>query len=370
MAIARIEALNDRRRRGLHRRIGSEGIQPSPAKLAEYGYFDRSVTGVGWVRLASTVHNNADTMSNQPTHIFSPNFLEHASMAFSNAREQEDGYSGNDIELFATKLTRNKLHTVCAIAMILQKQYMEILVQNVGLPAWPKNPRQFYAARYRRGQILILHALIGSIMINLRRLIGLEPQGPREKRIVRLDHILKAGPKEFLLDFRAALHLGFGTRNAERIRQQKLVDSAFTLWLCGLWLLTSPAINARDQYLERPKLPARTADWISFIRDTYGEDSEVGRRWAAIPASEEGRSLAEGCHCIIRAAAARNPRSLFNCPEASFDRLLWCVRVILEESFMCPNLEGKIGEENDEVMLFLEDGACSVQTMNQNLRSP
>lgn len=355
MAVARVKAMYKHQQ---------SKCGPSATRLAEDVFSDRSVTGVGWVRLVHNAIERADTKSSQQNHLFSPRFLAHASMAFSNTSEQGCGYSAIDTHLFATTMTRNKLHTVCATAMILQKQYMEILVKNVDLPAWPENSRQFHAARYRRGQILVLHAITKSIIMYLRGLVGLEQSSLRDKRIIRLGHILKAGPKDFLQDFRAVLHVGFGTRNAERIRQQRLLDSAFTLWLCGLWLWTCPASKVEGPDPPRAALPLRTAKWIHFARTTYGEDSDIGRRWDELPASEEGRSLAENCQCILEAAAEKNPQSFYNCPEANTDRLLWCYRVILEESFMSPDLEGQAGDDNDEIMLFLKEGPRPVQQVD------
>ncbi|KAI4101632.1 MAG: hypothetical protein L6R37_004865 [Teloschistes peruensis] len=241
--------------------------------------------------------------------------------------------------------------------MILQKQYLDILAKNVDLPAWPENARQFYAARYRRGQMLILQAVVESIVTNLQGLTGLDPDGSRDRRILRLDHVLKAGPREFLSDFRALLHVGLGTRNADRIQQQGSVDTVFTLWLCGLQLWTLATADTNDSLSVRAELPTRTAQWVSFVCKTYGQVSEIGRRWATMPASNEGESLVEGCLSMIQVATVKSPQSLYNHPAATSGLLLWCFRVILEESFMCPGLEGQAGEENDEIMLFLEQGA-------------
>ncbi|KAL9577176.1 MAG: hypothetical protein Q9212_006535 [Teloschistes hypoglaucus] len=278
-------------------------------------------------------------------------------MAFSNAREHDDGYSSSDTELFASAMTRNKLHSACAIAMILQKQFLDILVKNVDLPAWPKNTRQFYAARYRRGQMLILQAVVESITTNLQGLTGLDPAGLRDRRILRLDHVLKAGPRDFLSDFRALLHVGLGTRNADRIKQQGSTDTVFTLWLCGVRLWTLATADTNDSLFVRAELPTRMVKWASFVWKTYGQDSEIGRRWATMPASNEGKSLVEGCLSMVQVATVKKPQSLYNHPAATSDLLLWCFRVMLEESFMCPGLEGQAGEENDEIMLFLEQGA-------------
>ncbi|KAL8815038.1 MAG: hypothetical protein Q9223_005793 [Gallowayella weberi] len=349
MAVARIREI-------LHQRPASPAVEPAPehvdvhiARSITDTHSGRFSTGVGSVRLT---HNYDEEM--RPDHAFSPGFLEQASIAFSNAREYRQGFSNSDTKLLAGPLTRNKLHTTCAIAMILQKQYAELVATNCDLPRWPDNQRQFHAARYRRGQLYILKTLTESILGSLRRLAGLDASWPRDKRLIRLEHILKAGPKEFLIDFRAVLHVGFGTRNPEKIRQGMLLDSAFTLWLYGLWLWTAFVPNLEGQLSDRPALPIRTSGWIDFIRKTYGNDSDIGQRWNRIPAGEEGQSLTESCSYIITAAAAKNPKSIYSSEEPSTDRLLWCLRVIREETFMCPNLEGKVGDENDEFMLFFE----------------
>ena len=346
MAVARVAALCKQRIRGT----------ASAGQAAEDDLFTRPITGVGWVRLVGNGPHHDETSAKQQTHCFSPTFLAHASMAFFNASEISSGYSKADIELFASDMTRSKLHTACAIAMILQKQYTDILAGNANLPHWPKNLRQFHAARYRRGQILILNAIIKTIITKLRAFMGLEQPWLRGKRVVRLDHILKAGPKDFLQEFRSVLHVGVGTRNVQRIRQQNLLDTAFTLWLCGLWLWTYS--HEQEPSRRRTALPTRTAKWLSFVCKTYGEESNIGRQWDRLSTSEEGKLLAGNCQGIVSAAVQKNPQSFYNSPEATFSRMLWCYRVILEESFMCPDLDGDgVDDGNDEIMLFLKDGS-------------
>ncbi|KAL8997329.1 MAG: hypothetical protein Q9169_003363 [Polycauliona sp. 2 TL-2023] len=326
-------------------------IEPSIAKADPRVGSTRPITGVGWVRL---VHNRINHRETKVEYLFSPGFLEEASIAFSNAREHGRGFSSTDTTLFAGPATRNKLHTACAIAMMLQKHYVDLTASNLNLPRWPRNQRQFHAARYRRGQLHILRTVIMSIVTSMRCLVGLDTSWPRDKRLLRLELILKAGPKDFLVDFRAVLHVGYGTRNAEKIRQQMLLDPTFTLWLCGLWLWTLPNLDTDYSMCDRAALPTRTASWIAFIRQTYGDESEIGRQWAAIPASEEGSSLAESCYYIIQTAAAKNPQSIYSDPKVDVGRLVWCLRVIREETFMCPDLDGRTGDETDEIMLFLE----------------
>ncbi|KAL8996968.1 MAG: hypothetical protein Q9188_006439 [Gyalolechia gomerana] len=354
-AVARIEAILNQREPGAAVNDTPQATDRSNLRPSEDTSTDPSLVGVGWVRLIQSVQEDSKTSSNSPTYIFSPNFLLQAFLAFSNARERINGFFTNDVDFSTTSVSRNKIHTMCAITMMLQKQQMDIIIANAGLPAWPENERQFHGARYRRGQLLILCNVIQSIITNLRRLVGLDPLWPRDRRIIRLEHILKAGPKEFLQDFRAALHAGLGTRKPEKIRRQNSVEAAFTLWLCGLWLWTSSALSSQRKQYSGFLLPDNIARWMTFIHVTYGEESGAGRQWVEIVASEEDGSLAESYYGIAKAAAARNPRSLYSCPEADIHRLLWCLRIIREESFMCPSLDGDVGDEGDELMLFLED---------------
>lgn len=313
-------------------------------------------SGIGWVRLVSYSHAGFSLEPKAPSFMFSEGFLQQASIAFFNIREEQTAIPISDADVCSPTLTRNKLHTVCAIAMMLQKQCSDIIAGNSSLPVWPRNQRQFYAARYRRGQLRILRSVSGSMIGSLRRIVGLTSSLPRDRRIMRLEHILKAAPKEFLQDFRAAIHVALGTRDAKKIRQQNLTESAFTLWLCGLWLWSLPITDSDSKRRNRPSLPTRTEDWVAFVDTTYSDHSVIGKRWARIPASEEGQLLAESHHSIVKAAAAKNPQSIYGHPEATTDRLLWCLRVIREESLVCPNLEGEVEDQADEIVLFLESG--------------
>lgn len=356
VAVARIQAIHHRREPAAAGSELSEAKNSPNLRPSEGASTYVSPTGVGWVGLIHGVQENSEPNSHLPKYMFSPDFLAQAFMAFSNAHERVNKSFTNDVDFSGTPVSRNKLHTMCAIIMLLQKQQMDIIVANAALPDWPENERQFHAARYRRGQLLILRTVIQSIITNLRRLVGFDPLWPRDKRILRLEHILKAGPKEFLQDFRAALHAGLGTRNPDKIRQRNLVEVSFTIWLCGLWLWSS-------QYKQqcRSLLLGSTARWVAFVHVTYGEESQTGRQWAETPASEEDESIVQSCHAIIEAATAKNPRSMYCCLRADSPRLLWCLRVIREESFMCPGLDGDVGDEGDELMLFLEDGVGATE---------
>ncbi|KAL8921532.1 MAG: hypothetical protein Q9208_005686 [Pyrenodesmia sp. 3 TL-2023] len=316
---------------------------------------DHSSSGIGWVRLLPRSRDRSYLQPENLQFTFREGFLQQASIAFFNTRERRTGTPFRDAVIRSAEQTRNRLHTMCAIAMMLQQQYSDIVAHNVSLPPWPKNQRQFHAARYRRGQLHILRSVSDSVVKSLRAVAGLTPNVPRDKRIMRLEHILVAAPKDFLRDFRAAIHVGLGTRDAAKLKQQDLAESAFILWLCGLWLWSLPTSSPVSQVPGRQNLPARTAKWLAFVRATYGGESEIGRRWSALPASEEGRLLTESHYCMVRAAAEKNPQSIYSHAEATSDRLLWCLRVIREESFVSPNLDGEVAMATDEIILFLEE---------------
>lgn len=365
VAVARIEQVLGQRAVS-EKASGADGSVTTESAITESATsttVNHRIAGVGWVRLLPTIPSGADINMVQPLYVFSESFLEHASMAFFNARETMTEEPIADANLCSSPLTRNKLHTICATAMIFQKQYVAITENDYYLPPWPMNQRQLCAARYRRRQRTTLHTVSCSIVADLRRLTGLDRTWSRDKRIMRLEHILKAGPKEFLTDFRAALHVGLGTRDAVKIRQQRLSESAFTVWLCGLWLWTLPGSDSDGRPSGRPPLPARTAAWVDFARATYDEGSSIGSQWSHLPTSEEGRLLAQSYHSIIKAAAAKHQQSVYNHPEPTAARLLWCLRVIREESFMSPGLDGEAGDEDDELMLFLEDGMSIADRM-------
>ncbi|KAL8937315.1 MAG: hypothetical protein Q9216_004487 [Gyalolechia sp. 2 TL-2023] len=364
VAIARIEGILNQRGPAAAVIDKPQTIGISNSKPSDDTSPGHSLLGVGWVRLIQGGQEDSKTSSNQHAYMFSPKFLEKASMAFSNARERTNGTFADGVDFSTTDVSRNKLHTMCAITMMLQKQQTDITIANAGLSAWPENERQFHAARYRRGQLLILRTVIQSIIMNLRRLVGLDLSWPRDKRVISLEHILKAGPREFLQDFRAALHAGLGTRNPEKIKRQNAVEAAFTVWLYGLWLWTSSAFSPWRNQNSGNLLSDSIARWMAFIHVTYGQGSGTHRLWAETAASEEDDSLAESYHSIVKAAAAKNPRSLYSYPEADTDRLLWCLRIIREESHMCPSLDGDVGDEGDELMLFLEDGVNQIEQVD------
>lgn len=342
--------------------------------------------GIQWLRLLDPTEDNGDNGS-QPSYEFSPHFLEELSGALSNERElfEPDQSLRSKVKFFDDILTRNKLNVMCAVVMKLQRQTEAITFHDNDLPQWPMNDKQFHAARYRRSQLRILRTVTHALLSNLRTSVGLNPYGARCMQIVRLEHVLLESPKEFLIQFRACLNAGLGTRKAAKIREKQWVECTFTLWMCGLWLWDPCGVKKGDA---RPgsNFQAKASQWLYWVRQVYGDSPEtenlvtIHRKRKLISTKDSPRSrrdggldmedtdndivgpdansddflAAESYLRVINAAVAKNNGSLYNHPEVTAMRLWWCMNIIRQEGIMCPNLEGETGEEHDEFVLFLE----------------
>lgn len=332
-----------------------------------------------WVSLNDDIPNVGKDDSNL-AYRFSPCFLEMCSIAFANSREiaKSDFCSSHSIEFTQIQVSRNKLHVMCAMTMMLQRQHVAITKHDGDLPPWPRNEKQFYAARYRRSQLRILHCVSESILGELKGMAGINSSKARDARVVRLEHILMESPAGLSTDYRAALNAGLGTRSAAKIRNNGWVQCAFTIWLCGLWLWNSKNLQ-RKLECSNSELPDKISRWLRFLRCAYGnppilefDESQSDRlkdgnefEKSEFNLSIDSTSLArqrddktavvESYFAIIKAAVKKHPTSIFASPDVTVVFLMWCLDIIEAEGIMFPNLEGKIGDENDEFILFLED---------------
>ena len=339
---------------------------------------------IQWVRLVDNI-NDDGVDDNEQSYEFSPHFLEELSGALSNEREilEPDLSLRSEVNFSDDTLTRNKLNVMCAVLMKLQRQIAAIACHDDILPPWPLNDKQFHAARYRRSQLRILRSVTNSLLGNLQTWIGLDPHKARHLQIVRLEHILLELPQEFLAHFRACLNAGLGTRKATKIREKQWVECAFTLWMCGLWLWDPSGLKRCDAPLGSD-FDARISQWLCWVRRVYGDspetenlvtihkkrilkspgdfgdggsDSESLNNGIVRPdVDREDLLVVESYLRVAQATVKKNRNSIYNHPEVTVVRLLWCLNIIRQEGFMCPNLEGKTGEENDEFVLFLEVG--------------
>ena len=339
---------------------------------------------IEWVRLVNKTKDDGDD-DKQPPYEFSPYFLSDLSAALFNEREllEPDRSMFARVNFSDDTITRNKMNVMCAVVMKLQKQTVAIASHDDKLPQWPLNDKQFHAARYRRSQLHILRSVTGYLLEDLQSLIGLDHPEARNMQIVRLEHILLESPKDYLVHFRACLNAGLGTRKATKIREKHWVECAFTLWMCGIWLWDPSGLVRRDPH-PGSDFDARISQWLYFVRSVYGDSPErenlvtlhkkrklnlfesyksygesgsesgnISNGIVGPDVDDEDYLVASSYLQVIRAAVEKNPKSLYNHSEVTAMRLLWCLNIIRQEGFMCPNLEGKTGEEHDEFVLFL-----------------
>ncbi|MCJ1463234.1 hypothetical protein MMC07_001839 [Pseudocyphellaria aurata] len=325
---------------------------------------------IKWVRCKGVSLKN----DFQVLYEFSPGFLGDCSIAFANERElaEADFQLHSSVDFSTSQFSRNKVHVMCAVTMILQRQQMAITKHDLDLPLWPANQKQFHAARYRRNQLQILDSVTRMLLESIKSLPGLSMIITRDIRVVRLENILTNSATSILTDFRAALNAGLGTRNPTKIRKNGWVECAFTLWLCGL--CTRYSSNIREDACSTSNLPPNLSRWLIFLNRVYGTPPKSGphTEHAVNPVKydsqetcctgimiseqscDETQLLCESFLAVIHAAVTRNPRSLYEDRDVTILYLRWCLNIIRQEGVMCPDLEGRIGEETDEYILILE----------------
>ena len=330
-----------------------------------------------WVRLKT----NSDYIS-QPSELayeFSPGFLGDCSKIFSNTRETavSSFFSQASINFSDGELSRNKFLVICIVTKILQKKRRAITQHSHKLPKWPESTKAFHAARYRRNQIHMLGSLTNHFIQLLRTLVGTDSLLSRDRRLVRLEHILIQSPQGFVVDFRAALHAGLGTRNPDKIRSKGWVECTFTLWLCGLSLWKTSERQASDDSRD-PIFTSYILSWLCFLERLYGypdkfqadeeyipqlndnEPTQAGNAgFITLNSTTDTFLAAQSYLTVVEAAVKKNPHSLYGKSELTVARLVWCLKIITEEGVMAPNLEGNDNEEADEFILFMETGKLS-----------
>ena len=316
---------------------------------------------IHWVR----IHENLPD--------FSPHFLEDFSIAIENSRERhqnEDSLQAN-LDLLDSSLSRNKLHVLCAVFMILQKRQTAIRKYDENLPESPRNSRQVDAARYRRSQLRILNLVIthldNRLGSHLRR---------REFLVVNLEDILTQSPKGVQKDLRSILNAGMKTRDPGKIKDRGGTDFAFTVWLCGLLIYYRPDIDTQEQAIApRSMFDNRCLHWLQFLRKAYpevgAEPPGHGDYSIAVleddraawfdpirnPAPEEEKPLDRVSTVTsylnaINICVGKHPQNMYNDSDITLKRLAWCYNVIRNEGVWVPNVQKE--EADDEWMLYLE----------------
>ena len=305
---------------------------------------------------------------------FSPQFLENFSIAVENPREAHtaDSCSTSKTYLSQRGMSRNRLHLICAIIMILQKGQREIRIHDKELPEAPQNSKQMDAARYRDSQLRILDTVLNSMCKFLKSVTTKDSPIENESGVVRLEHIFTTSPKELLKDLRGILNAGLRTRDPMKIRERGGVDFAFTMWLCGLWIYSQSDPRREDQ------IDPRYLRWLHFLQLNYAEPSEesthhqrpvdpvhaVQAEWfdpvrssASGDTETDSGFIARSYLDAVRAATEKRPQSVYNDRRITVMRLEWCLNVVKSEGVWCPSLD-QGGEEDDDWIIYLEIGDC------------
>ena len=286
---------------------------------------------------------------------FSPGFLADCSLALLNGRERNQCMTctQHDCKFSSITLSRNKLHTLSSIMMILQEKRAGIRKHDKNLPPTPQNKNQEFASIYRSSQLNILEGVLACLSSTLQSIIQLKFE--EQPRIVHIQDILTSYPKSLKSHFREVVHAGVGTRDPNKVAKRRGVEFAFAVWLCGLRLLHhSRDLSSTESVLNR---------WIGFLCAHYGiqsttEDTESWlARIATASKAQEVMNTAGSYVKAIQAAVEKHPESLYN-DEWALNRLnlTWCLVVAREERVRCPTVteSGILGEEDDEFVLVID----------------
>lgn len=303
---------------------------------------------------------------------FSPQFLENFSIAVENPREAQiaDDCSVPKKHFSDRDFSRNKLHVVCAVIMILQKGQRTIRKHDKELPEVPQDSKQVDAARYRDGQLRILDRVLDSLCSFLKSITNANSLEANNLRVVRLEHILTNSPKALLKDLRGVLYAGVRSRDPVKIRERGCLDFAFAIWLCGLW------IYSQSDLKEEEELNPTYLRWLKVLQENYAEPSEASINhpkpenpileekagWfdpVRSPSSDtelDPAFIVKSYLDAVQVATEKRPQSLFKDSRITVRRLEWCLNIIKNEGVWCPSLDQEQDEEDDDWILFLELG--------------
>ena len=324
-----------------------------------------------WVRLKLATALGTKVTIQPICHELSPHFLEHFSITLENRRERHQHDTGKMLYGWgsfqtqitfptASDLSRNRIHVLNALIMLLEKSRAEIRQHDHLLQGKkPTNSRQQDASIYRDGQLKILNGTLAELHQTLALTFAESPANG----VLQLDHILTLGPDRLVKDLRSLLHVALGTRNPSKIRERGGVECAFTLWLCGLWTLhKTTGVN------DETELGSRLSSWLEFLDQIY---SDLPPRIDKIGTFQSANQQCNGSTLDVAADSTvagsymtaidttvqKHPKSLYNDKATiTVPVLLWCLNIVREEGVRCANSNAQAEEEEDEYIIFLERG--------------
>ena len=277
---------------------------------------------------------------------FSPDFLPHSSIALENARElagQRIDWAKSlrafDPESFQP-ICRNQLHVLASTIILLEKSLSDLQILDKSHPAGDiANERQRLAIRFREGQRELLAPAVTTLRTGLRYILDQSP----ENGVLKLEYILTYFPNGMLKGYRDAVHTALGTRKANKIRGMGGEECAFTLWICGVWLLhTSHSLN------EVTPLSTQVREWLPLLERFYGRPLEQGKA-----DGDDICSTAASYYKALQLTITKHPDTFYR-SGISIPLLAWCLNIIREECVQLPNPNVALEAEEVELVLFME----------------
>ena len=304
--------------------------------------------------------------------------LDDVSVLVANQRELDTiGFSDEGFWLAGHGAhSRNDYSAMSHLLRTLRHRRRRILCNDSKLPRWPQNERQFYAARYRRGQLQILNEIIHSLENRLNKALTSDYDGPLGE-LLDLKQIIYRSPDSLRLRFQAALDAAFGTHKPSLLKKSGWEDAVIALWICTLWI-TQKAQGGIIH--DRLGMGRKLSNWIDFMLEHYPADKSDAAYIAAVchnvdddntphphrngdgngtpvaPNHEDENQkrlivYTEEITHMITAAAARDPHGVFAHHLWCGDLVRWGFKILNAEAVSVPARDE--ASDDDRLALFL-----------------
>ncbi len=286
--------------------------------------------------------------------------------------------------------SRNDFSVMSHILRTLRLRRKRIICNDAKLPQWPRNDRQFYAARYRRGQLQILNDIISPLEQRLNLALMFNANGAFSE-LLDLKQMLHGMPKPLRSRFQAGLGAAFGTHKPSLLKEAGWEDAVMALWVSTLWIMF---IAQGEEIQDRLDIGRKLANWITYMSEHYAPNKTDPDYVAAVYtqnhvftqqlANGEGNggeevklppTVAEGedenqkqliryteeVARMIKVAAERDPQCLFAHPLWCGDLVRWGFRIVNAEAVnVAARHEGP--ESSDRLALSLDEKKGRLET--------
>ncbi len=292
--------------------------------------------------------------------------LDDVSILVANQRELATiGFSDEGFWLAGNgTFSRNDFSVMSHLLRILRLRRNRIVCHDSELPQWPQNERQFYAARYRRGQLQILNDIIKSLEQRLNNALSTTLDGVPGK-LLDLKQIIYRFPDPLCSLFQAGLEAAFGTHKPSLLKKSGWDDAVLALWICLLWIMQ----KVHGEVIpDRLGLGRGLAVWVDFLLGHYGAENLDPEYVAAVcnegsadhengDVDEENQKrlirYTEEITQMVKTAARQDPQCIFNHPLWCGDLVRWGFKVLNAEAVGVPPRD-EDSDSSDRLALFLE----------------